>query len=576
MVFQENGLPSGQNWSVNLSGHLLFSTGTSITFTESNGTYPLAIGPVPGYGVAKISGPRAPNQTLINVTGASRFTIKFGIIEPVIISEMGLPFGSRWSAALEPAALHGGPASVASTSMVLDGGYLQKIAFDPNKDEAFAVTIYAPDSILVVNASSGFIVTQITLGGQVADIAFDSGQGRLYVVGSLPHAGFVDVISDATNSIIDSILLGGPATTVAYDPALGTVFVTNQTWGLGPSCLTVLNDSNDSEVQVVPLPALPENSTVDLGLGELFISTPSGILVINATNDSLVVTIPILSVTDLMYQTGSGEVLATVSPNDSLPGYLDVISDANNSVVANATVGVMPNGLGFDPLLNQVYVVNTYSLSLSVLSGSNYSNLTTIPVGVGPAGPLDHRTPRFVVYDSVEHDVLVTWGNSIAVVNRSVSQVTGNYSTNSWGPTGDVLRFQAPVGAKYRFSVTAGPSFKGAHSRGMILVNTLSNYRYIKFRLLTEPIVFRQNGLPGGTAWTVTVLGGSSSSTLLPITVTKLVGTGAIRILLPLGNYTYRIESDQSALNPAPEQGLISIVAAPSPAQTISISFVSG
>lgn len=576
VVFQEHGLPLGQNWSVDLGGHLLYSTGTSLAFTEPNGTYPLAIGPVPGYGVAKISGPRAPNQTLVNVSGSSHFAIKFGVIEPVIIQEMGLPFGSEWSATLAPAATHGGPASVASSSIVLDGGYLQKIAFDPNKDEAFAVTLYAPDSILVVNASSGSVVTQIALSGQVTDIAFDSGHGRLYVVGSLPHAGFVDVISDATNSIIDSLLLGGTATSVAYDSALGTVFVTNQTWGLGPSCLTVLNDTNDSEVQVVPLPALPENSTVDLGLGELFISTPSGILVLDASNASLVVTIPIPSVTGLMYQAGSGKVLATVSPNDSLPGYLKVIADANNSVVANVTVGIMPGGLGFDPVLNQVYVVNTYSLSLSVLSGSNYSNLTTVPVGVGPALPIYHKTPKFVVYDPVQQDVLVTWGDSIAVINRSIWQVTGNFSTNDYGPTGTTFRFQVPAGAIYRYSVTAGPSFKGAPSRGTIFVNTVGNYRFIKFRLLTEPVLFRQSGLPGGRAWTVVVLGGSAATTLLPITVTKLAGAGAIRVLLPLGNYTYRIESDQSALDPTPEQGAISIVAAPSPAQTISISFVPG
>jgi len=54
--FTETGLPSGTNWSVVLEGVSRDSTGTTITFTEPNGSYSFTVLNVPGYTVKPSSG----------------------------------------------------------------------------------------------------------------------------------------------------------------------------------------------------------------------------------------------------------------------------------------------------------------------------------------------------------------------------------------------------------------------------------------------------------------------------------------------------------------------------------------
>ena len=54
--FTESGLPSGTLWSVTLNGDTENSTGVSIGFSESNGTYAYSIGGVAGYTAAPSSG----------------------------------------------------------------------------------------------------------------------------------------------------------------------------------------------------------------------------------------------------------------------------------------------------------------------------------------------------------------------------------------------------------------------------------------------------------------------------------------------------------------------------------------
>jgi PEGA domain len=56
VAFSEVGLPLGTFWSVTLNGSTASSTGISITYTESNGTYPYSIGAVSGYTVAPRAG----------------------------------------------------------------------------------------------------------------------------------------------------------------------------------------------------------------------------------------------------------------------------------------------------------------------------------------------------------------------------------------------------------------------------------------------------------------------------------------------------------------------------------------
>ena len=95
VTFDESGLPSGTNWSVNLSGTLNGSNTTTISFIDPNGTYGFVLGLVPGYysstevGVADVTGPG-----LVVPISFVRTTYS------VTFAESGLPSHTSWSVTL--------------------------------------------------------------------------------------------------------------------------------------------------------------------------------------------------------------------------------------------------------------------------------------------------------------------------------------------------------------------------------------------------------------------------------------------------------------------------------------------
>jgi uncharacterized lipoprotein NlpE involved in copper resistance len=93
VTFTENGLPSGTTWYINLSNGQSYSgTGTTITFSEPNGTYSYTIAtvnksyaPSPSSGTFKVSGS--------NVNVGITFTL---VTYTVTFTESGLPSGTMW------------------------------------------------------------------------------------------------------------------------------------------------------------------------------------------------------------------------------------------------------------------------------------------------------------------------------------------------------------------------------------------------------------------------------------------------------------------------------------------------
>jgi hypothetical protein len=93
ITFTESGLPAGTTWYVNLSNGQSFSgTGTTITFSESNGTYLYMISvtdknynPLPSSGKFIVNG---YNINISIIFMASTYKVTF--------IEEGLPAGSEW------------------------------------------------------------------------------------------------------------------------------------------------------------------------------------------------------------------------------------------------------------------------------------------------------------------------------------------------------------------------------------------------------------------------------------------------------------------------------------------------
>jgi hypothetical protein len=92
VIFTESGLPSGTNWSVSLNGTLNRSTSTTIGFSEPNGSYGFALGPLGGYISSPSSGTVVVTGSAVSQSIAFRpFTYS------VTFQESGLSSGTNWS-----------------------------------------------------------------------------------------------------------------------------------------------------------------------------------------------------------------------------------------------------------------------------------------------------------------------------------------------------------------------------------------------------------------------------------------------------------------------------------------------
>jgi hypothetical protein len=100
LTFSESGLPVGTNWSVTVGSTTHTSTGSTISFTEMNGTYSYTIGAVAGYTATPSSGSVTMNGAAKTVsvafakssTGTTTYTVTF--------TETGLSVGTSWSVTL--------------------------------------------------------------------------------------------------------------------------------------------------------------------------------------------------------------------------------------------------------------------------------------------------------------------------------------------------------------------------------------------------------------------------------------------------------------------------------------------
>jgi len=83
--FNESGLPLGTNWSVTLNGAQQYTTGTTITFTETNRTYSYTVGQVGGYTASPSSGDVTVNGNTVTVS------ISFSPTSSTSTGFLGLP-----------------------------------------------------------------------------------------------------------------------------------------------------------------------------------------------------------------------------------------------------------------------------------------------------------------------------------------------------------------------------------------------------------------------------------------------------------------------------------------------------
>ena len=126
VTFTESGLASGTTWSVTLNGSTQSSTGSTVSFTEPNGTYSYALGTVSGYTSSLSSGSVTVNGT--NQGVSVTFTAKAPATYTVTFTESGLPSGTTWYVNLSNGVDSGAITGSLYTFYMTNGTYSYTIA----------------------------------------------------------------------------------------------------------------------------------------------------------------------------------------------------------------------------------------------------------------------------------------------------------------------------------------------------------------------------------------------------------------------------------------------------------------
>ncbi len=213
-------------------------------------------------------------------------------------------------------------------------------------------------------------------------------------MGTTPRApGLLFVISDTTNSVVATVPLGSFPSGIAYDPAKGELFVANDAAipddanasNYINGSVSVISDSSDKVVAMVPVGSSPTGVAYDPTKGEIFVANSGSntTSIISDTNNSVVATVPVGDSPDgVAYDFGKGYVFVAnygkVSFNASAPGgvyagvggSVSVISDTSDKVVATLAAGVDPFQIAYDPSRGELFVSNPTNDTVTVISDS--------------------------------------------------------------------------------------------------------------------------------------------------------------------------------------------------------------
>ena len=126
------------------------------------------------------------------------------------------------------------------------------------------------------------------------------------------------------------------------------------------------------------------------------------------------------------YDNAKDEVFVANSGSNNV----SVVSDSSNTVVTTVDVGTQPDGMAYDSGKGEVFVSNQGSNTVSVINDTTNIVVATVAVGSGPDG---------VAYDSSKGEIFVADGDSsaVSVMNDTTNTVIATVGIGMW-PAGVV------------------------------------------------------------------------------------------------------------------------------------------
>ncbi len=308
-----------------------------------------------------------------------------------------------------------------------------------------ALTSLACLCLLVLSGVSAPLVraqstsqTSIAIPNRPLFIVYDSNKGEMFVAEDYSTNDTISVVSDASDRVVANISLksqsqGGGATlgALAYDSNNGEIFAYYSVSAPGCFCsdeyVAVISDANNSVVANVSL----GTSTVggygyvvyDSGKGEVFATINDSLAVISAANDTVVGTVSVGNgPVGLAYDSANGEIL--VADSRDFDGAVAVVSDSNNTVVANITSSQIFNaaGITYDSAKNEAFVTPFgyyYNTTVLVYSATTDSMVAEVAI------PYEIDIHPLAAYDSAKGEIFVPDGSKVCAISDSSNTLLG-------------------------------------------------------------------------------------------------------------------------------------------------------
>jgi YVTN family beta-propeller protein len=321
---------------------------------------------------------------------------------------------------------------------------LGAIAYDSGNGQLYVTasasqTPFFGNTVKAINTSSERPRANVTVGYGPIGIAYDPQDHDLYVANSRSYS--VSVIDDTANEVVATDIMQTYPSAVAYDAKNEVLYVANQ----GSLSATFYEDGlssnlfaiNTSDYSVTPitLPGAiaPTDLVYDPHNNYLYISSFEPVITVFDPAKGLVVeniTVPLDYTAPLLaYDSQDHRIYVSNNSPYSASSTVSVIDDASNTIIATIPAGLGPLGLAYDPANDNVYVTHYPIVSyghtnfVTVINCLSNSVVANVTVGLQPAG---------IVYDGTNGNIYVadSGSGSVSIISSETNTLVATIPLN--------------------------------------------------------------------------------------------------------------------------------------------------
>jgi YVTN family beta-propeller protein len=219
----------------------------------------------------------------------------------------------------------------------------------------------------------------IPVGIRPIGIAYNGENGNIYIANA--NSSTLSVIDTRANSVIATVLVGSFPYAVSSDNMNEYIYVANS----GSHDVSVINGAIKKVVKTINMDDQPLSIVFNPVNRYLYVGTrdSNGMGYVTVINGSYLVVnrIPVgKNPLDMTFSSANGAVYVANSGSN----YVSVISGTKNEEINRIFVGEQPTGITYSHTSNQIYVANKNSSTLSVIDGTRNIVIQTKKLDAAP------------------------------------------------------------------------------------------------------------------------------------------------------------------------------------------------